>query len=179
MEVTWSNFSAEAGSFRVGRPGPGEFLISSRMNTPQSLWVTRSNAVTLALQKCFLMYKWSLLCFSLCPLALFFSLERTWLHLYPPIGYLINWWDVFELSLLLAKLPDFSAEMLQPLYQFSCLLMDFLQYVHVSFVLKNPKLQMWPRQCWLLREYSLMAPLLMQPRIPLIQGHFVDSNSTW
>lgn len=65
MEVPQPNTSAQAGSPRAGctgpgpgqGPGPGDFLISSRTETTQPLWVTCSNAVTLAVQKCFLMLK--------------------------------------------------------------------------------------------------------------------------
>jgi len=104
---------AQAGPPGTGCPGPrpGPFLISPRMKTPQSLWATRYQClVTLSIKKHFLVFRQTLLCFSLCPLPLALSLHTTEKSLAPPSLH-----PSFRyLSLQASLLQDEQSQLSQP-----------------------------------------------------------------
>ncbi|PKU46071.1 gamma-aminobutyric acid receptor subunit alpha-4 isoform x1 [Limosa lapponica baueri] len=107
--------------------------------------------VTLTVEKCFLMFRKNLLCFTLCLLPPVLSLGTTekslaLSSLFPPIRYFYTWIRSPDPSHLLAKQSQLSqpflvGEMLQSLHHLCGPLLDSsLQYVHVSLVLRSPKL---------------------------------------
>lgn len=66
LEATWSNPPAQAGTPRAGCPGPCPDCSKKEDSTSlDSLW---QSSVTCTVNKHFLMFRWNLLCFSLCPL---------------------------------------------------------------------------------------------------------------
>lgn len=109
-------------------------------------------------KKCFRIFRWQLLCFSLCPLH--------FIHYWAPLNraplchlctltsdiyiLIIFTWAFFSTDWTVTAFLTFSNnEMLQPPNHLS----GFLQCVHVSLVRDSteldPALQVWSSQCWI------------------------------
>lgn len=85
---------AQAGPSRASFSGlhPCSFWPSPRRKLPPPLWPTHASAATLTTQKCFLMFKWKLLCFTFCPLSLALALRSTEKSLAPSFLHPVFWY---------------------------------------------------------------------------------------
>ena len=136
--------SATAGSPRASCPGPcpAGFLITPCMETSQPLWVPCSSSHSHS--KSFLMFRWSIICFTVCPLPLVLSLSTTGNSLAPSL------YPRFIYLYTLIRFPPppkpflLSAfliwEMFQSLNDLCGPSLDSVQYIHVSLVLSSPEM---------------------------------------
>lgn len=113
-------------------------------------------------QKIFLMFRQNLLCLSLCPLPFALSLSTSWedpgFIILAPSLRVFNTLIRLPLSLFCSRLTSSSPLSLSSWERCSSPFNIFvslcwtLQYVHISFVLRNPELDtvfpVWLHQCW-------------------------------
>lgn len=130
--------------------------ISRDGDSTTSLDKVCQSSFTCIVQKCFLMFRGSLLGSSLCPLFLILALGTTEkslsLSCTHPLGSYIHWSGLPHTGQSQLSYPFLKGEMLQSLHHLCVPLLDCLQYYYISLVLRSPVLdtvlQMWPQQGW-------------------------------
>lgn len=145
---------------------------------------TNSTAQHSTAQQCFLVFKWKLLCSSMCPLPLVLTLSITAksltpFSLHPSLGIYRHWWD--PLSLIFYRLSIPSSLSLSWQEGYSC---PFIILMALCWTLSNMFLSVlpWEAQNWRATRVShqlwaVGETLLFLPWWKLSNGYFASTFS--